>query len=507
MYLQLFRHRWTKTFRSTFFRQGWGVKILLGLAAIYFLALFGSLGIFMKEILEKSFEEADKLTPIFTGGILLYLLADLAMRFFLQDLNVISVQHYLSLPISKKKIIHFLLQGSVFNFFNLIPLFFIIPWAIRVIPAEYGTMHTIIWPIAALGVVLSNHFLAIYLKRVLAVKAQIFWIIVLLLGGLYALHFWGLIDLTEISKLLFLPMAQSHFLAWWPLVLAFVVYQVNYRFLLGMTHLDRWQTKAKDASTLRFSFLENRGPLGMMIANELKLITRNRRTKTVVYMCFFFAFYGLIFYTQEIYAEGYAWLLFVGIFTTGIFMINYGQFLVSWESSYFDGILTRAYEMETYYRSKYYLLVVSSIFMFIITLPVVYFGITYLGPENISANELIVKVLWINTATFFYNMGINSAVLLFASTYNKKPIDLSKGSAFNYQGTGAAQWVIVIPLMVVPMLLFQAFNVFGAPDLGLGVLAGMGLIGLALHKLFIKQTIKNFKEKKYINAAGYRQHD
>ncbi len=507
MYLQLFKHSWTKTLRSTFFRQGWGVKILLGLVAIYFMATFGLLGVFLKDILEDSFPEAEKLTPIFSEGILLYLLADLVMRFFLQDLSVISVQHYLTLPISKHKIIHFLLQRSVFNFFNLIPLMFIIPWAIRVLPGEYGITHTIIWPIVTLAVVFSNHYLAIYLKRILAVEAKVFWIITLLLGALYAMHYWEVIDLNAVSRALFLPLAERHFLAWWPFLLMGILYLVNYRFLLGMTHLDRWATKVKDASSLRFSFLENRGPLGMMIANELKLITRNRRTKTVVYMGFFFAFYGLIFYTQEIYAEGYGWLLFVGIFTTGIFMINYGQFLVSWESSYFDGILTRAYKMKDYYRSKYYLLVVSCIIMFLITIPVVYFGITYLGPENVPADELIIKVLWINSATFIYNMGVNSAVLLFSSTYNKKPIDLSKGSAFNYQGTGAAQWVIVIPLMVVPLVVFQAFNIFDRPNLGLIVLAGMGLLGIATHRLFINQTIKNFKEKKYINAAGYRQQD
>lgn len=507
MYLQLFRHRWTKTFRSTFFRQGWGVKILLALAALYFMSIFGALGYFLKDILEESYPDAEQLTPIFSGGILMYLLADLAMRFFLQDLNVISVQHYLSLPISKKKIVHFLLQSSIFNFFNLIPLFFIIPWAFRVMPNEYSLATTILWLVSILGVVLANHYLAIYLKRVLAVKAQIFWIIVLVLASLYALHFWDIIDLRLISEALYLSLATQPLIAWWPLALMLVVYLVNYRFLLGMTHLDRWQTKAKEASSLRFAFLEDRGPLGMMIANELKLITRNRRTKTVVYMCFFFAFYGLIFYTQETYVEGYAWLLFVGIFTTGIFMINYGQFLVSWESSYFDGILTRAYEMETYYKSKYYLLVASSVVMYVITLPVVYFGITYLGPENVAANELILKVMGINTATFFYNMGINSAVLLFASTYNKKPIDLSKGSAFNYQGTGAAQWVIVIPLMVVPLLIFQGFNILDMPVIGLAALAALGVLGLATHSYFIKQTIKNFKEKKYINAAGYRQHD
>jgi hypothetical protein len=492
MYIELFKQRWQKLLRSTFFRQGWGVKILLILVGAYFILSFGALGFFLKEIVEKTFPEASLLTPVFSQGILLYLLADLAMRFFMQNLSVLTVQHYLTLPISKKRVIHFLLQGSVFNFFNFIPLLAIIPWALRVVPTEYDVFTSILWLLSMLAVVLSNHFIAIYLKRVLAVQAKIFWAFLLVVGGLYLAHFLGYIDLGVISEAIYLPMASAVAYGWWPVLMLLVVYRINFHFLLGMTHLDRWKTKAKDASRMRFAFLESRGPLGLMMANELKLITRNRRTKTVVYMGFFFALYGLIFYTQDMYMEGYAWLLFVGIFMTGIFMINYGQFLVSWESAYFDGILTRAYSMEDFYRSKYYLLVFSCVVMYLLTMPYVYFG---------------VKAFYINTATFIYNIGVNTAVLLIASTYNKKPIDLSKGSAFNYQGTGAAQFIIVIPLMLVPVLAFQGFNLLGFPNWGLGFLAAMGITGLAMHRYIIRQTIKNFNQKKYINAAGYRERD
>ncbi len=492
MHIELFRHQFKKIFRSSFFRQGWGVKILLALVALYFLASFGLLGYFMKEILVEAFPEAEKLSPIFSQGVLFYFLADLAMRFFLQDLSVLSVQHYLTLPLSKKRVVHFLLQSSIFNFFNLIPLLFIIPWAIRVMPGEYGLLGTLAWSGAYLALILSNHFIAIYLKRVLAVKP----IITIGFGVFVALSFiansmeW--IDLRSLSVAIYSPLAEQTYWAGLPLVLMVLAYLLNYQFLLGMTHLDRWQTKAKQASGLRFNFLEERGFIGTMIANELKLITRNRRTKTAVFLGLFMSLYGLIFYTQEMYSESYSWLLFVGIFMTGIFMINYGQFLVSWESSYFDGILTRAYSMEDFYRSKYYLMVFSTVIMYVITLPYVYFGI---------------HALYINTTAAIYNIGINSAVLLFASTYNKKPIDLSRGSAFNYQGTGAAQFVIVIPLIVVPILIFQGFNVFDLPEYGLLFLALMGLVGIATSGYFIRQTVINFKEKKYNNAAGYRQRD
>ncbi|PTM05971.1 MAG: hypothetical protein DA405_01895 [Bacteroidetes bacterium] len=492
MYITLLKHQWRKTTRSSFFRQGWGVKILMTIVALYFLASFGALGYFAKEILNKAFDEPAVLTPIFMGFVLYYLLVDLVMRFFLQDLTVLTVQHYLVLPIAKSKVINYLLGSSIFSFFNLLPLFLISPWAIRVVAVEQGPADAGLWFLALLGFVFTNHFLAIYVKRVLAVNVKIFGAVALVVALAFLGDFMAWFSLTELSKSIFGPLGADPLLGLVSFGLMALIYLVNFRFLLKMTHLDRWKVAAKEASSTRFSFLEQRGPLGLMMANELKLITRNKRTKTILWMTLFFSAYGLIFYTNPIYKDSISWLLFVGIFMTGIFLINYGQFLVSWESAYFDGILTRAYAMEEYYKSKYYLLAFSAVIMYVLTLPYGYFGI---------------KAIYINTACFIYNVGVNTLVLIFASTYNKKPIDLSRGSAFNYQGTGAAQFLIIIPLMVVPMLMVYAFDLLWDGNYGLIFLALLGLIGILSRNYFIKQTVLNFQEKKYINAAGYRQRD
>lgn len=164
--------------------------------------------------------------------------------------------------------------------------------------------------------------------------------------------------------------------------------------------------------------------------------------------------------------------------------------MLGWESSYFDGILTRAYPMESFFKAKFWLLAASSVVTYIISLAYLYF--TW-------------DAFWINTASFIYNIGVNSFVLLFASTYQKKRIDLSKGSAFNYQGTSAVQFLVAIPLLVLPILIFQAFNVFDKPYYGLAAMAGAGLLSLAFSKYWFKEIIKNFKEKKYRNAAGFRE--
>lgn len=489
MYATLFAHQWKKAIRSKVLSQGWGVKILIGFLVIYFGLTFLALGFFLPEILKETHPESALISPVFGSFLLYYLLADWAMRFFLQDLNVLTVQHYLLSPIKKTTIINYLLGSSIFNFFNLLPLLFIVPFAIRAAVPELGSTNGTLWLIAMLFLVLTNHFIAIYLKRVAAVKMSVFIGFAALVVVLFVTNTLGWISLNSWSSILFHGLGQWWFALLLLLVLS-TVYFLNFRFLLAHSHIDKWKKQKGEASTQNFEFLESKGAVGTMIANELKLIFRNKRTKSILLVTAMFSAYGLLFYTNPEQYPGMGWLVFVGIFMTGIFMINYGQFLVGWEGAYFDGILTRAYPMEAFFRAKFWLLAASSVITYVISLAYIYF--TW-------------DAFWINTASFIYNIGVNSFFLLFASTYQKKKIDLSKSSAFNYQGTSALQFLVAIPLLVVPILIFQGFNVFGKPYYGLAAMAIAGLVSLAFSKYWFKEIIKNFKEKKYRNAAGFRE--
>ncbi len=489
MYGTLWAHQWKKSLRAKAFSQGWGVKILVGFLILYFGGMFLLAGLFLPELLQKAYPEASSVTAIYGQFILYYMLADLAMRFFLQDLNMLTLQHYLLTPVRKSKLIHFLLGGSVFNFFNALPLLFIIPFAFRGVLPELGLPAMLYWLLGMLLLVLFDHFVAIYLKRVAAVKQMAFIAFALFVGLLFTGNALQWFDLQSWSGSLFGPLGQAWFTGV-PLIAVGLLYGLNYRFLFHQGYIDQWKKHDKEATTQSFSYLESKGAVGTMIANELKLILRNKRTKSILFITALFSFYGLIFYGEPQYADSFGIFIFVGIFMTGIFMINYGQFMVGWESAYFDGILTRAYPMESFFRAKFWLLLVSCVITYLISLGYVYFGL---------------KALWINTACFLYNIGFNSFVLLYASTYQRKRIDLSKGSAFNYQGTSAVQFIIVLPLMLLPILIWLSFNAFGKPYWGLVALGAVGLISLAFHKQWFAAIVQNFKEKKYRNAAGFRE--
>jgi hypothetical protein len=489
MYATLLQHQWKSTLRSKAFSQGWGVKILVGFLILYFGGLFISMGFFLPKILEETHPDMQSVTGVFSTFILYYVLADLAMRFFLQDLNMLTIQHYLTKPIRKRMLIHFLLSTSVFNFFNVLPLLFLIPFLFSGVLPELGTAGAINWFLSIFLIIGFSHFTAIYIKRAAAVKQSIFIAFAAVVALLFISNGLGWISLEDWSASLFGGIGSVWFIAV-PLVAILLLYTLNYTFLYRQSYIDAWRKESKEAKTQHFDFLESKGTVGSMMANELKLILRNKRTKSILFITLLFSAYGLIFYGDPKHEDTFVLFIFVGIFMTGIFMINYGQFMVGWESAYFDGILTRAYPMEAFFKAKFWLLAASCVITYIFSMGYLYFGL---------------KALYINTACFLFNIGFNSFVLLYASTYQKKRIDLSKGSAFNYQGTSALQFVIVLPLMVLPMLIYWPFGAFGKPYWGLAAIASVGLISLAFQKVWFKAIIENFKEKKYRNAAGFRE--
>jgi hypothetical protein len=129
-------------------------------------------------------------------------------------------------------------------------------------------------------------------------------------------------------------------------------------------------------------------------------------------------------------------------------------------------------------------------FCFIITIPYLFFDI---------------EILLINFVTFLFNLGFLSFLLLYMATYNKKRMDLSKGSSFNYQGVGAANWLVLLPAFVLPMLIYAPFGLMGYRYAGYAAIGLIGILGLLSRKYWVKAIERNFYKRKYIMADGFRE--
>ncbi|MDX5438075.1 MAG: DUF5687 family protein, partial [Pontibacter sp.] len=264
----------------------------------------------------------------------------------------------------------------------------------------------------------------------------------------------------------------------------------NYFFLRAHTYPEELKVrKASEATGANIAFLSRFGEIGKLIELEVKLIWRHKRTKSILTMSVFFLFYGLLFYRNESYLEGFGFLIFVGIILSGMPMFNYGQFLPGWQSAHFDGLLTLRISPYQFYRAKYWMMVPVMVLAYILTLPYGFFGY---------------KIILINTATLLFNIGVNVYVIFFFSVYNKERLDLSKSATFNWQGVGASKFVMILPAMLLPILIYLPFGLMGVPYAGIAAIGGLGLLGIIFQKQLLQWSANRFTENKYKLAAGYR---
>ena len=500
------KNEWRETRRSSMWEQSVGIKIFLGFLFFFIFAeiLVGSifLGMQFHEIAATdeiiSYFGTDNHIEIFNSLLLYGFALGFFVRFFLQKVPVLSVQPYLHLPISRPKLVNYVLGKSVFAVFNFIPVLTITPFIIFQMAPIYSGFQITGYVVAIIFTILSVNFLALMFKRNLSGNTPITIIMLLVIGLLVAAEYFGLLSIGRFSSMLYTGVLTNPLWLVGPLALAAVAYAYNFRDLI--THLypedNLHLKKSSKRNVSDFKYLKTLGQMGSLISLEIKLMVRNKRPKSTVMFLPVFLLYGLIFYPNpELYGQN-GWLIFVGIFMTGGVTLIYGQYLLSWESSYFDGILTHIDDFYLYFKAKYNLLVIATVACLIITLPYGYFG---------------TKIMFINVMAALFNMGVGSIFVIYMSTNNKKRLDLSKGAAFNYQGVSATQFLISFPVMLMPLIIYLPFwalgNIFGDHLYNIGILSiGLvGLLALLLQRPLLKAAVNRFMERRYDIGEGFRK--
>jgi hypothetical protein len=484
---------WKAFSRSASFGQSLGLKIFLGFFAIYFLVSFLFLGIFLRDILLESELDTNPIEVV-NSYILLWLIAELVLRFFMQSLPVLNIKPLLVLPIKRPTIINFVLIKSLFSFYNTLTLLIIVPFSIScIVNNDASVFQVLMWLIAIFCMILTVNYANFLIKKKFAdnLKALLPYLIIAITFG--SLEYFKVFKITEIVGHFFTIVLQQPVLVFVPVLLAIGVYFWNFTYLRNNFYLDSsLKSKSKEAQTTDLSWTKRFGDIAPFLQLDLKLILRNKRPKTTVYMSLLFLVYGLIFYPNPSYEGIPAMFVFVGIFMTGIFMINFGQFIPAWDSGYFNLMMAQNISMKQYLASKVGLMTFSVIVLGILTSPYAYFGW---------------NIFWLNLACAIYNLGVNIPMLLFATSFNKKRIDLEKSPFMNYQGTGAAQWLVSLPLMVLPLLIWYVTFKFSTEIIATATLAVFGVIGLLLRNYLMDKIVLLYKKQKYAMINGFKQHE
>src|SRR5690606_214787 len=248
---------------------------------------------------------------------------------------------------------------TVLSFFNWLHIFFLLPFTIVLMREGLNPVGAIGWFFGIFALIFANNFLNILSDN----NKVLLYGLGLILVSAGTLHFLGIFDPTVYTEPLFNALYTSPVYALIPVLVLCLLAYLTFMFFRNHLYLDSGLSiKQKDAQTENYSWLNQFGTLGTFLKNDIKLIKRNKRSRTTILMSVLFIFYGLLFFTGAIEAyEGPLWRIFAGIFVTGGFLFTFGQFVPSWDSSYYPLMMSQNVQYREYINAKWWLIVIATL--------------------------------------------------------------------------------------------------------------------------------------------------
>jgi uncharacterized membrane protein (DUF485 family) len=420
--------------------------------------------------------------------LIYYFLIDLGIRLLLQKIPVMNIRPLLALPFKRPTIVNFSIGKTLLSFFNFLHVFFFLPFTIVLLIEGYDVVSVILWHLAMVALVYSNNFLNIILTNKDNVFA-VFTAIVLVLGGFQYYHFFTITDYTSVF---FDGLFHTKWMFLFPVLALMGLYYYTFVYLKNNLYLDAGlSTKHEIAKTEDLTWLNQFGTLGTFLKNDIKLIKRNKRSRTTVLMSVLFLFYGFIFFRENSH-QPEVMRIFAGIFVSGGFLFTFGQFVPSWDSSYYPLMMTQNISYKGYLSSKWWLVVIATFVSTILASFYLFYGWqVYL--------TIVVGAI--------YNIGVNSHLVLLGGAYTKTPIDLamSKGAFGDKKAFNVNTMLLSLPKLLLPVLLYWAGSAIMNPNLGLVFVALAGVLGFALRDKVFSMIEKIYKTEKYKTIDAYKQ--
>lgn len=483
----LLKHAWLGFRRSPTLTQNVLQTVLLAFFAFYFAVTFFVLGMVAGEILESQFAGRNVLH--LAGAFLLYYLpVDILTRYFLQKFPVLAIKPYLLLPVRRTHMARYILLRSLASFFNFIPWFFILPFAFFYLKENYGTAEQVSFLLLAAGIVLSSNFISFWVSKGTDLKNYTAGIVIAAIAGFLFLEYEGLISTLPYMEsaaefLLSSPITASAFIA-----LAVVVFALLHAYFKKQLHLNVQQAQSGGfGSNLKLGWFGRFGRPGKLMDLELRLILRAKRARAYLLSSFIILLFPLFMIDESSPAIIY---LFVGLMITGYIALNHGQLLLSWNSMHFDLLMSRGNTVRDIFRAKYYFLALTCVLMFVLTLPYMFYD---------------PRIVLYSAALVFYNASFSILIYMLLASFNSLRIDPNEGGAFSLSGFGAAHYLIGIPIVFVPIVLFYAGKFIGGEMTGLLFIAVFGILGIIFHQKLIDGCTALFEKNRYKILTAFRK--
>src|SRR5699024_1696257 len=164
MILQLISLQWKKAIRSVSLSRSIIANIFIGFLVVLLLSYVLLLGLALSSIISEALG-IEEVIPFVNAHLFFFFLFECGYRFMLQKLPVFELENFLHLPISRSKIVHFLLVKSFISPFTIIALLLFAPFALIEIAPVYGGAFAFYWLATLVLISWTIHWLMLWFKQ------------------------------------------------------------------------------------------------------------------------------------------------------------------------------------------------------------------------------------------------------------------------------------------------------------------------------------------------------
>ena len=489
MFLRLLQLQWKAYRRSSAFTSGVVTSIFYLFGMLYFIAMFTLLGFGSFYLIDGDMG-VDPL--MFINKYMVYGTSFwVVWRYFIQKMPVLNVKALLSLPVKENTIVHYALGRTLFSFFNISNAFFFVPFSIVLVNNGYPIAQVLSWHLAIVAIVFCTNYINILNND----RNDVFYTVASVLILFAGLQYYDIFDITQHMGPVFDTFYNSPIYTLIPWLILILLYRSTFTHFKHRMYLDSGlQEVKKEAQNLQLGWLNRFGRTAIFVKNDIKLILRNKRSKMTIWVSIGFLFYGLLFFTDT--AGGLynapVWKIFAGIFVTGGFLFTYGQYVPSWDSSYYPLMMSQNIVYREYLNAKWAMITIATM------------ASTVLGSFYIIFGWDVYAAILTGA---IYNIGVNGHLVLLSGAFIKSPIDLTTTTKpfGDKQAFNAKTLLLSLPKLFLPMILYFIGSLFGGEWVGYMTVAFTGLLGFFLKNKVFNWIETLYKVEKHKTLEAYKQ--
>ncbi|MGB4961011.1 MAG: DUF5687 family protein [Saprospiraceae bacterium] len=490
--IQLLRHTYLRTIRSIFGSMA-ALELLYKIFLALYLTGFLVLSAYFGDTFIAKKYPSEELGKLMTMWMVYYFVCELIVRFFFQSSKHQDDRPYHVLHISTKSLHVFQLWKSFFNFFNPIGIIFITIFSFKQMSTSNETDFWFVWWIIFGSLILVNHLLTIMFRKFMTVTPVIVLSLISTLVLLIYLDIQGHINVTHSLYEFVLLCSSSPVLLLGPVILVTVLLMSVYVLIRDDKYLE-YTNENKIFQVRSFALFEYFGLAGRLVLIELKMIVRNKRPSSMMVMqpiLLVFIGFSLFHDKESTMEQGLKNFDFImTVILTGLFAFSHFQFVVSWDSTYWDALISRHISTYDYLKSKYIIFTSLCLINFVI-----------FWPFTFGHLDLVL----VSLGAFIFHIGVSSFIFLSLAMFNRTKLNLDKSQWMNYQGFSWVQYSVVLVLLVILGIIYAIFKFLAITQYAYCALCLLGLLGMIFLSPILKKIAFWYDQQKTDMATAFRK--